>query len=901
MGELEIYYHALDEIFKVNEIHHSSRPKISKMNSHKELAESFANDMIIVPRDSMSPVHISAFYLQLQSPLTIVRITHSILASTPIVILHSPPFQAETEGRPKYRTKPPQSLAPEVFTWPASILRMSPFPTSGFERGFSDGPSNIWEIEGDRDLKWEVGLLSSFGPKGANDYRLGDDVVQKSSSENSEPASKGFNDNAGNANQNSSNMTNSETTSNNAANGEASENRNARSVNSNINRGSRPPASQNSTQSSDNFEMKTPFLDFLDQDVSDSEPKSPDIDDELYSSHNDTHFEIPFRLSDMHFFPKHVQEKLTQTFSLSSVSNKTERAKKIAGITKYFSVSYISKFQAGADKQSTSNLSTPVVESESPSETTTSSANDYAAPSLSSSYLVDMPSMIPKPRDNDYLPSYCDVYECANPRNGQHAGYCSTHDKHYSFMIKYKDLVEKRTFFNPFVFGDYVTQFYPDLHAYKNLEFRRLTIITADMRRMARSAVSLVEVGHTVHPFFRQNAYHVILAVGNTPEHNITILGACICYELCLEAYVEFFSELKLAYGSLFEERNFSFVSAVEEDIRSALALIFPNNYHCISLEAVHNRVSKRTNDIEFMELVSTPNSRQFLSRMADVCGAPIISIDKYQLWTIGLSATPRYGRNYSTNIQAVNNLLTPYLRHSVHRLPLVINNLQTEIINSQQRSLKQGPLLQFFGDKHAFSPAASGLLAHASLFVDIFTVEPVEDSSTIFKVSADEDSLIRCLKNNTSAIPLLYDALYFDRDGTSPVRRVRIKSTQTLSQYDVDLEARKCSCTFYQDSQLPCIHALACILKFKDCEVSKFCSPIYHLDHYLETLDSCDGKVLNPPVSDIQFLHAALSKIKLQDLKSTSRYREASSRDAELHHQFNLVNQYLKYPYPRG
>lgn len=486
------------------------------------------------------------------------------------------------------------------------------------------------------------------------------------------------------------------------------------------------------------------------------------------------------------------------------------------------------------------------------------------------------------PHSDNFCPSYCDLYHCSNPRNSRYRGYCRRHEHHHNYVKLYRTMVENRTNFNPFLLGDYIDRYYPEPRFCD--KFQRMTIITGDMRRMAQNATTAVEIGHVECTFRRTNVYYLLLAVGNTPEGNITILGACISTTADYHAYLEFLTELKLAYASVFAARRPSFVSYAVPFIAEALAAVFPDYYHCVSFQFA-TEFFEQNNNIPHSKLVdffTTPSKEAYLDATGFWANSKLGSLfANPAVWTIGLSGTPRFGKNHCTNIQAAKTLLEFYLHQANVRLPLAINNLQTEIIEAQKRVLDDAPLVKFAGDDTYFLPAASRTLAHAALFIDQFAVEKLDDSHTRFVLRAVPGSILRALRHNPAAVPLLLDAVYFERAGPTPIRRRRVRSTQTLARYDVDLARGTCSCTLYQDTQLPCIHALACITSFCGGRVSRYSSPIYHYARYRDLLRDCDAQTLTPLVTDLQFVASYLAKLGLGALKADLASESTMPREA--------------------
>lgn len=862
------YYNALEELFKVNQNHHLPRISTSKMLSQIDFAESFVMDMLNPLKDNnLPPMHVAAIYLKIHSPESDIRISYKDTKRN--IFLHAPPHQAELKSKDlhiKVNNDVMNRLAFSIAAPDKNLRILEPFQASPDEVDGSIMPNEIeflWDKEFQIDEGWELINLKHFLPefprisKYSFEPHPKKDIKPPTSFKDIEQAML-------NQEHQKVNEVPMSQTLDDFIKDSNSENQNIR-LNPIFLDFDEEMVDVNTEESADENNIK---LDSDDEIGDDETVGSVNFEEDNDNDDFDIDLEPSFESSDTQFLPQSTQEKLSVLSMLLNISNPEQRLKEIALSTELFSVSSYNPDMFTMNSCDTPNTSWTDIKQESVEKKTPS--------------------------------TYCDLVHCSQPRDGNIPGYCNTHAKQDREAQLYRTMVQSRTFFDPYVMGQVIEDFYPLVYMYTDASFERMTVITADMKRMAQSAIPLVEIGSIHRSLKRQTGHHhIIFAVGNTPEQNITILGYCISTSLDLRTYLEFFAELSLAYGELFQDRKFAFISSYDPTISVALNCVFPQRKHCISLHSIANLISKddtNSKENEFIGVITQPNLTSFREHCQSLF--PKYSstlIESPGCWTLGMSTVARFGRNNSTNISVISKLLDPYITSA--RLPLTINNLQSTIVDQQKRKIEEGHFIKFKNDTKYFASAASRLLAHATLFIDLFDVIHIE-GSTKYYVRAKANSPLVLLKHNTSAIPMLLDALYFDKGCPGPIRRKRVQTTQTHDSYKVDLETRSCSCSFYQDLQLPCIHALACIIKFHDGKVSSFCNEIYHLDNYKNTLDSCELLNLNPTVADLQYINICLTKLKLHQLSpvsdpNSSAYNSSNNGNQIRYYNTDVFNTY--------
>lgn len=493
-------------------------------------------------------------------------------------------------------------------------------------------------------------------------------------------------------------------------------------------------------------------------------------------------------------------------------------------------------------------------------------------------------------KPSHYAPSICSIEHC----DQEHDQVCKKHANLQNHHEAYTEFVQKRMNVNPHVFANAVEQVFPDWTEFEKNSFKGLTIITGDMRRMAHHILPVVCLGSTYSGAKIYGSYGVLCAVGYTIENEMTILGVSIADSETddAERWLEFLRDLSIAYDKLFKAKSVSFVSGGGSGISYALQTVFPNRFYFQSFQHWKEDVikqiplKKRNAARELLVETLVPFEEAKYQKVLFQLQRDYVTLDSStavedsDLFTRPVAMPPTFGHFSCEASDAFYRLLQDALKMSPLRLPFHIHNLQLAIAQRTKIQIESEPCIKFFGDQEiVLTPRCSEMLALACLFTNQFQVSTVPGAHNgIFQVTRKVGSLFEACQDDMNSIPLLFESLNLGRGNVvGSASKIRLQNCQQNSEYLVDLTARTCSCTYFQDNMIPCIHALSVILGKEGGEsthtisatkVSQYCASVFYSTVHGTTSTgsgTLNTESLNPTLAQLLYFTEFFKNLKLR------------------------------------
>lgn len=458
--------------------------------------------------------------------------------------------------------------------------------------------------------------------------------------------------------------------------------------------------------------------------------------------------------------------------------------------------------------------------------------------------------------------------ECCKIGSVEH---CSKHASLESNHKFYTNYVKERTGVNPHVFADLFQQTFPDYKDVNNSKFKGITIITEDMRKAAQYCLPLISIDKISSRTKTYGYYNIISAVGYTVENDLSIFGISIVPETdqyLLDGYLEFFRDLKLTYGTLFNDRNYSFTSCDvtgSQGIEYALETVFPERKRYKSFlhwkQDYLRQVPLKKRDLcnhllnkllVFSDDPSSPDYKRVLAELitdysvigslADHDGDQAVYSD------IGLC----FGHASTDTSEAFHVLICDLLKQSPLMIPSEICKIQQRVMARTVDSTATGCKIRFANDRVALTPKCSEMLVLGALFASQFEVVPTE-TSIVFWVHLKEDSFLASHQENLLEVPLLYESVHFGTDASTntlvqpgEIAKLAVQLLLSKKSYVVDFGRRRCSCGYFQRNQMPCPHALAVLLSTSQLgPVSNYCNSVFHCSSSSPAANMADNKAI--------------------------------------------------------
>lgn len=464
------------------------------------------------------------------------------------------------------------------------------------------------------------------------------------------------------------------------------------------------------------------------------------------------------------------------------------------------------------------------------------------------------------------------------------------------------------------------------------LEFENVFICTPDMKKLIDLVVPMIGIDAT-HIKNTNSKMVLITATALLPTSAVVPLACGLYTRECAETYSNFLSKFQAVHGSE-KFLNASFISDGDKGIRVAIKCIFPKNTHFLCYTHVQRSIKylsktwgKQNTDIisaHLLKLQTFNDEALAKSSLLEIDSilSTILNLENKEVIDALQSKNPEAPAKESQKTQVtISALRNPKLCSWAHapspKFNQITNN-SAEVYNSLTRAPREeGNLIKLlftifnspiesierdyklnFQDKMAglfiyddtyLIPSTTKMLCCQLEYVSSFRVKRTRNKN-IVTVSLVKDSIIdNCREyaqqygsdeNSKHHIERFYQChnmLPYNKFTRSRV----LRSDQLLlnTKFQVDLKEKTCTCLYFQQNQIPCVHALAAILKFK-LKVSTYCLRQHHMDFYIELLLSCKDRVLNPSVTQVvrmknlvRDIHPMFAinkkKLKVQQVKS--------------------------------
>jgi hypothetical protein len=450
-----------------------------------------------------------------------------------------------------------------------------------------------------------------------------------------------------------------------------------------------------------------------------------------------------------------------------------------------------------------------------------------------------------------FEPTICDL-ECCKIDSVERCTKHANLESNHKFYTKY---VEERTGVNPHVFADLFQQTFPDCKGVNNSKFKGITIITEDMRKAAQYCLPLISIDKISSRTKTYGHYNLISAVGYTVENDLSIFGISIVPETdqyLLDGYLEFLRDLNLTYGTLFNDRHYSFTSrdvTGSEGIEYALETVFPVSKRYKSF--VHwkqdylRQVPLKKRDsckqllnklLVFSDDPSSLNYKRVLAELKTEYSVLGSLVDRDDDQAVYPEVSLCFGHASTDASEAFHPLIYDLLKQPPLMIPSEICKIQQRVMVRTIDSIATGCKIIFANDRVALTPKCSEMLVLGALFASQFEVASTE-TSTVFRVHLKEDSFLGSHQENLLEVPLLYESVNFATDaGTNTlvhsgdIAKLAVQLLLSKKQYAVDFGRRRCSCGYFQRNQMPCPHALTVLLSTNLLgPVSNYCNKVFH------------------------------------------------------------------------
>lgn len=387
--------------------------------------------------------------------------------------------------------------------------------------------------------------------------------------------------------------------------------------------------------------------------------------------------------------------------------------------------------------------------------------------------------------------------------------------------------------------------------------------------------------------------YIMYVATGMTANETVINLAIGFYPAENAKGYASFLTELYRTYKDYFQKYNPAIISDGDKGITPAMKKALPRSLHLNCAK----HLSERAKGIKF----SGPNRRQlkkrflalfhhlqYMTNPQDLRAAhdeilELLSehvdqqhhqsddlvkyIKKRVSICYALSQYPRYNQMTSNAVETVNKELLSIREADPWTIIPEFDRLTWFQIEKEKKKyyLKQYAG-KFINDDVLLAPGLVNNLSYYLLYLRDFDYVQVSDSheshdsfldsqnsSDTYAVWHREDSLFVFFLKISSHIrpcdfPGLYTSLHKPFGYTfTPTRRKRVDDAYSRQVFRVHLANRTCSCTYFQQLERPCIHAMKVILSL-DKKVSDYCHERYKMDFAIRVFHNHVSSFDNSP-----------------------------------------------------
>lgn len=387
--------------------------------------------------------------------------------------------------------------------------------------------------------------------------------------------------------------------------------------------------------------------------------------------------------------------------------------------------------------------------------------------------------------------------------------------------------------------------------------------------------------------------YTLYLATATTSNNVCIVLAMGIYLKENIVGYQAFLTNFYHVYKDYFHESNPSIISDDNKGLPSSAVLsILPDTIHYNCYKHMSERIRKlnfgnkrkvRNRFISlFHRLQSTtdPYYAQFyynelmqIISNYDINDDLINYIKDATRFVFAFSETSRTNQltSYSAKEASLAILGTKYKGpwEIIMRInEMVAAQVETEISKKYFVGRLAGC---FVNDTVYLLPGIISNLSHMIMHKDEYFSYRSEDEEDVYTVLPSEKSVLKFFILNSSPtfrpsqFPGLYHA-YNKPFGQPPTvtKERRIDDAHSKTQYTVDLGKHTCTCTYFQQLQYPCVHALSVIMHLKR-PVSKYCHERFHYETALPIYRKYVGKYRNKtkfPAQEILQVKDLVSKV---------------------------------------
>lgn len=477
-----------------------------------------------------------------------------------------------------------------------------------------------------------------------------------------------------------------------------------------------------------------------------------------------------------------------------------------------------------------------------------------------------------KDRDFDTSLSFCQRNGCSLDPNEVHCGDLA----HVLFSGSEK--IDKELNFPLSSLLHNINKWYSEDIDLNKMSIGSFFVCSSSMKEIVKGADPIITVDAT---FLKRGTYGkflVFLAVVQTPTYTAHPIGFGFYPAENSAGYISFLTKLNEALDG-FITPKISFITDADKGLHRAIKTVFPDSHH---IPCLHHLVKNARK----LRLVPQADRKRFISLLylLEMCpdkskaeryhqelvkmidhdeygGMPLsnskpnmskitynmlIDIEKIS-WAH--SPIPRCNQVTSNSVEITNKRILRLRRWDPWSLTIGLYNLSLSIAEGEWHKFYRKSFAgKFINDDVWLIPGLIDNLGNALLHSDSYTYSKIDPQCDKRKAKYYADLLDDSFLGNmirTDRQPSQADFLYgscqrfkFDVDShkATKLRVGRLNACFSKKRYLVDFQNQTCTCSFWQNNQYPCLHALEIAIR-EGIPVSSLCHERYYMKTQLKFL----------------------------------------------------------------